>query len=199
MRVVGGPYDRVAALVRDAGDTTFADEFEKYQAERRLVNGLTVLRCLMGLTQGELAEKIGCGQSKVSKLEASVDADLSFGDIIACAQALERGVQITLTPIRAKGADHIRFYTACIKRELDRLVELAGDDDAIGKGVENFAIKTIGGLVGMIESSLGSLPHLATRADSSVRVDVEGEPGEHLPLDRPKRVRKATRKAPAAT
>jgi transcriptional regulator with XRE-family HTH domain len=197
MRVVGGPYDSVAALVRDTGDAAFADHFETYQSDRVLVNGLTVLRCVKGLTQAELAKRMDCGQSKVSKMETSVDSDLSFGDIIAFSHALDREVQLTLTPSHANGADHIRYYTACIKRELDQLVELAGDDKSISEGVEALAIKTITRMVGAIEDSISALPHRATESRSRVCVDVEGEQGERLPLDHPKRVRKPAPKVPA--
>ena len=60
-----------------------ADEpdFEARLHERQLVKLLDILRAFAGMSQKELAAKLGCTQSKISKLESGVDADLRFGDI----------------------------------------------------------------------------------------------------------------------
>ena len=82
MKVIGKKYANVSDLVRDTSEREFADEFDKYQADRTLVNCLKVLRTAHGVTQAELASRMGCVQSKVSKLESSTDAELNFGDAI---------------------------------------------------------------------------------------------------------------------
>jgi len=83
MRVVGKKYASVSALVRDTAEAEVANKFDKYQADRRLINCLTVIRCANEVTQVELAKRMDCAQSKVSKMESSTDADLNFGDIIS--------------------------------------------------------------------------------------------------------------------
>ena len=95
MRVVGKKYASVSALVRDTAEAEVANEFDKYQADRRLINCLTVVRCANEVTQVELAKRMDCAQSKVSKMESSTDADLNFGDIISYAHALKQSVSIT--------------------------------------------------------------------------------------------------------
>ena len=52
------------------------------------------MRTVRGMSQVELGEKMGCTQSKVSKLESSVDADLSLGDLTLYAAAL--GVSLSV-------------------------------------------------------------------------------------------------------
>ena len=199
MKVTGKKYASVSEMVRDTSDPEFADEFDAYQAERRMVNCLTVVRCTNGMSQTELAGRMGCGQSKVSKMESSVDADLNFGDMIAYALALKQTVHIAFSPERRSGADHIRFHIACIKQELDRLVKVAGDDKAIGDGVEAFAIEQVLSMLAMVETSLDRLPHRVDQGGAALSVEVEGDRGRRLSTDGPKRARRTSKKAVATS
>ena len=195
MKVTGRSYASVSDVVRDMSDAETADNFDKYQSERRLVNGLVVVRCAKDVSQAELAAKMGCGQSKVSKMESSADFDLSFGDIVKYASALKQSVHIAFSPVRTKGSDHIRFHLACIKHELDCLVEVAGNDKEIGEGVESFAIETMQRMLSVIEDSIDKLPH-RSRASEPVTLEVEGDRGQRLPLDSPTRTRRRSTRRP---
>ena len=127
-------------------------------------------------------------------MESSADADLNFGDVVRCVHAMEQALQITLITPTHTSADRIRHHVACIKRELEELASLAGDDKLISTDVESFAIKTIANLVRMIEASVGNLPHRAVQEGPPVCVEVHGEQGEPSPHDNAKRVRRAGRK-----
>ncbi len=52
-------YNSVVDMMRDLGDNDFADELQQRLDETRLVTGLTALRATAGLTQRELADKVG--------------------------------------------------------------------------------------------------------------------------------------------
>ena len=198
MKVVGKSYTSVSEMVRDMSDAKFADDFDTYLAGRRLINSLVVLRCANDVSQADLAAKMGCGQPKVSKMESSADADLNFGDIVSYAGALKQTVHIVLSPSPTTGPDRIRFQIACIKHELDRLVNVAGDDKAIGDGVESFAIETIQKMVSMIEDSIDKLPHRSWE-NAPVTVEAEGDRGRRIPLDAPTQPRKSSKKAASTT
>jgi uncharacterized protein with PIN domain len=199
MRVVGKKYASVSALVRDTAEAEVANQFDKYQTDRRLINCLTVVRCANEVTQVELAKRMDCAQSKVSKMESSTDADLNFGDIISYARALKQSVSITFAPARKHGADRIRFLIECIKHELDKLVKIAGDDKTIGDDVEAYAIETVQNMVKLIEESLDRLPHRMQQSNAPVSIEVECDRGQRLPLNGPKRVHKSAKKtAPVA-
>ena len=65
-------HNSVSDMVQSLSeDRAFAEEFERRVAGRQLIKILTVLRTKAGLSQQQLAEKLGCTQSKVSKLESS--------------------------------------------------------------------------------------------------------------------------------
>jgi hypothetical protein len=192
---VGKKYASVSELVRDTAEAEVADEFDRYQADRRLVNCLTVMRCVSEVSQTALAERMKCAQSKVSKMESSFDADLSFGDIINYALALEQAVCITFTPARRSVANHIRFHIECIKHELDRLVRMAADNESIGQGIEAYAIEMVQKMVRLVEESLDGLPYSVHQSNAEVSIEVEGEHGQRLPLDGPKRAPRSRKKA----
>lgn len=195
MKVTGKAYTSVDAMVRGKGDAEFAATFAKYQADRQLVNCLTVIRGTNEVSQTELADRMGCAQSKVSKMESSVDADLNFGDVIKYVVGMNQAVHISFSPQRKNGAAHIRFHIQCIKHELNRLVRIAGDDRTIGDGVESLAIETVQHMVKVVESTLDRLPHRSHQSEAPVSVEAEGERGERLPIDSPRRARRVHKKA----
>lgn len=185
MKLTGSVYTDVTGLVRDTLDEGFADEFETYVADRRLVKSLTILRCLKEVSQADLAAKMGCGQPKLSKIENSADADLDFGDLVDYLKALDMAMQVTLTPLRTSRADRIRLLTAQLKRELD----LERDDQTASGEVEALAIGTMQKMVELIETTIDRLPH-DREATEPVTVVVQDERGEHLAPGEPKRFRK---------
>ena len=89
-------FQSVTQMVRDtSASKDLADEFEKQIAAKTLVRKLFVLRQIKGLSQLEVAEKLGWSQSRVFKFESSDDADLRLGDVIAYLTAidLELGIE----------------------------------------------------------------------------------------------------------
>lgn len=62
-----------------------------------IIDRLMLERVRAGLTQAELARRLGTSQSWVSKLEASEDADLTLGDIERYSAALGIKAGLSLT------------------------------------------------------------------------------------------------------
>ncbi|HEV3386319.1 MAG TPA: helix-turn-helix transcriptional regulator [Gemmata sp.] len=98
--VIEGNHQSVTKMVRDLlpDDPDFVKEFESRIIGRELVKALTIVRCKAGITQQQLAEKMGCGQSKLSKLESGFDADLRFGDVLAYLKAIGFSLKLTILP-----------------------------------------------------------------------------------------------------
>ena len=88
MKLTGKSYESVSEMVRDLSDEGFADNFKRYQAERRLINLLVVHRCFKGISQEVLAERMGCKKAKVVKMESSPDVKILTNDFISYAKAL---------------------------------------------------------------------------------------------------------------
>jgi transcriptional regulator with XRE-family HTH domain len=83
-------------MLRATLDPEEVDRVVSQLDARELVRSLIILRMTQGLTQGELAARMACGQTKVSKIERSQDSDLGLGDIVAFARALDKGVKLVI-------------------------------------------------------------------------------------------------------
>jgi transcriptional regulator with XRE-family HTH domain len=168
-------------MVRDLSETPgFADEFEKQLAGRRLIQQLLILRARAGLSQQEVAEKLACTQSKVSKLETSADADISFGDLVGYTAAVGHEMRLFLVPKGLKLADEVKMHAFSIRRLLDRMVQLAGDDGTMTAAVATFLTEAALNFVDMVTKAATALPTTAGESASplqvqAVEMEAEGE------------------------
>ena len=75
-------FRSVTEMVRSISDSKeTVNRVEKKIAARQIVVQLATLRMKQGLSQADVAEEMGCTQSRISKLENGVDQDLTIGDI----------------------------------------------------------------------------------------------------------------------
>lgn len=125
-------FTSITEMVRDVSeDKAFADDFEKLMEERQVVKTLLMLRAARGLNQQEIAHRLGCTQSRISKLESSSDGDIRLADLCGYASALGLSVEIVLMKKEATIVRRVKFHAAYIKRLMDRLACLAKDDENI--------------------------------------------------------------------
>lgn len=80
-------------LLKEAGSAEVRTEISSLNARTAVVRQLAALRARAGMTQADLAQKIGCTQSRISKIEASKDEDITLG-------VIDDYVQATGSPIR---------------------------------------------------------------------------------------------------
>lgn len=78
-------------------DPKFKTEYDKLQPEFALIRAVIDARLKKGLTQEDLAEKIGTKQSVISRLESG-NANPSFAFLKRIAQALNFHLEIKFTP-----------------------------------------------------------------------------------------------------
>ena len=64
-------------------------EVEEEVENSRVVNNLLQLRVSKGMTQRELAERMGCDPSKISRMEAGNDLQLKKEDVLQYLSALD--------------------------------------------------------------------------------------------------------------
>ena len=127
-------------------------------AERtRLSRLLFSLRCRAGLTQDELAERVGCAQSVVSRIENACDDELSVGDLLRYARGLDLGMQVGFTAKQATLANSIRCHLDGLARDLRQLLDLAGDDLSILAGAASVFRGTAEQFAAVVEESADRL------------------------------------------
>lgn len=168
-----GRHRSVADLTREmlSDDPGFVAEFEDRLADREVVKSLAVLRARAGRSQKELAAVLGCTQSKISKIEGGSDADLRFGDLVAYLNATGHEARILFVPAGGTLVDEVKDHAFQIKRLLDRMVELAGDDGEIAKGVADFIGEAAYNLIRFAQTAAAALPPLPPEPPRSIRVE----------------------------
>lgn len=134
-------YPSTAGLIDDvSGDKEFAKRLKKKLAERNIIVMLVGLRAAQGLSQQDIALKMGCTQSRVSKLENGTDDDLRIGDFNAYADTLGLELMILLGKKnqRRTAVDQVKHHAFSIRRLLRQMAKIAANDETIATGVKAF-------------------------------------------------------------
>jgi predicted XRE-type DNA-binding protein len=92
----GRTHRDVDEMLRHTGYRRVAAAVKSLSAKTRLVDQLILARVAAGLTQGQLAAKLRCSQSRISKMEDSEDAELPLGDLKEYAAVVGLKVKVGL-------------------------------------------------------------------------------------------------------
>ena len=128
---------RAAAFL---GDETIADEVVAAQNATKTARSLARERAKQGLSQKEVALRMGVSQSKVCRMEDALDADLSYGDIESYAHALGLDVSLFYDAVDASKAARVANFANAsgLMKEGDNLYSAtlnSGEFDGIGEDV----------------------------------------------------------------
>jgi transcriptional regulator with XRE-family HTH domain len=187
------PITNVVELIRDIADNEFVEELEQVLNERQVLKSLIGKRIAKGVSQGDIAERLGCSQSRVSKLERGTDSDLKLDELAAYGAATGQEFEIIGHRVGSRPVDRVKAYALCIHRELQNLASLAKEDDGIAEGVTGFFGETFFNLVNLLNDAARTLPE---RPLISIQLDpdVENEPqAEHAKPVRQRARRKRSR------
>jgi transcriptional regulator with XRE-family HTH domain len=135
---MGKRYQSVADMVRDTSEPEFAARFKEQQEEFSISRHLFLMRNKAGLTQAQLALKIGCQQNRISRLEKTPNAKIRLGDLQDYVTAMGVGIGIHMGQKRS-AVDTIKCAAFEIKRQLDKLAGLAQGDEKISAEVRSFS------------------------------------------------------------
>lgn len=167
-------FNSVAELAKDAfeDEPALVEELDAQLSARQVVRALFAMRSARGVSQAEIASKLNCSQSRVSKIENGVDADLSLGELEAYARALDCDPVLTFQKRHSTAVDRVKHHAFAIRRELDVIAKLAGNDSTLRQGVASFFGEAFFNIVKMISESVKSLPNLSDHSPG-VRVRTE--------------------------
>ncbi len=156
---MGRRYTSVTEMVREVtGDKDYAQELEQELGAKSLSRTLFVLRCQKGVTQADLAKRLGWSQSRVSKLENSELDKMKMGDLVAYIGAIDLQACLCFHKKRMTAVEWVKFHAFEVKKHLDRLAGLAHEDEGIYEGVKSFFGEALFNLLHMFENSAKKLP-----------------------------------------
>jgi len=91
-------YRSVLELAQENSTPEFASQLEQHLQERAVARALFVLRNREKLIQAELAQRMGCPQSRVSKLEHATNKSLRLGDLECFLTSLGYTLELRVMP-----------------------------------------------------------------------------------------------------
>ncbi len=117
--------------------------------QRQIVKVLKAFRLKNKLTQDAISKKIGCDQSAISKLEKSIDDDITIGELKRYLLSLDMGLGIA---VREKTesinrVELIKYHVRKIETYVTELEDIAEDDEDIRIGVYEAYLSQIKGLL----------------------------------------------------
>jgi transcriptional regulator with XRE-family HTH domain len=128
-------YSNVSDMLDGIGlDSETKELYKNAARQSRLSRMLFALRCKADMTQTEMAERLGCRQSVISRIENSTDAKLSLEDLLRYAKALDMQLNIGFCDKKATFVEQLKYHLQCLDKTIKGLLELADDDLSILAG-----------------------------------------------------------------
>lgn len=128
--------NNIQELLKDMGvEESTQKDIAKESSRRSLSSLLFALRSSKGYTQKQVAEKVGCTQSKISKIESSYDDEVSVRDLLEYGNAIGFDLEIGFRSRSVKIIDLIHHHIFRLECYLKDLVSLGKGDVQIEEGV----------------------------------------------------------------
>ena len=162
------------------GDKTIVKKVETNLVKTRFVTFMSEVRVRKGMTQKDVADKMGTNVSKISRLEALNDDDLRLGDIKDYLSAIGLDVSIAILDKSLPTANRIKHYVFEIERLLNHLTSLAKeceDDKSIVDGIARFRGEVLYNFLVKYMSSGKDFPIMFTSDDDT---EVQVNKGETI-------------------
>lgn len=133
---LGKSYANVYDLLRGEypDHPEFAESFLETYKREQIAFTLFMMRTKLGITQDELAKRMGVSQSKIAKLEDRGD-NVKFNDVIAYARALDHNVSLQLSQEELKLSSMLRWHFDAIAGIMAKMQDLAKDSPNISADV----------------------------------------------------------------
>ena len=171
-------YTSVAEQIAETAESPeFAKQVQRQIARRQIIDHLMALRALRGLSQSDVAKKLVCSQSRISKLENGRDDDLRLGDLDQYVSALGMDIRIVLTRRRRSDFDEVKYHAFSIKRILDKIARLSKGDASMSAGAAKIMAETFYNMTSFIGGSLEQLV-LPKSRESQIKMEIMDEDAE---------------------
>ncbi len=158
--------------IKDGGPE-FVRSVEEISKDRDAIKTLIALRASQNKSQKDIAELMNCTQSKISKLERSVDSELTIGDLRAYLKAVGCAASLFVTKKNenVKAVIEIKSHFSGMRRALNRLLEMAQNDPEIASGIAKFSNDMTYNLFNLMASFVEGLPESARSETPTISIE----------------------------
>lgn len=136
-------YQSVLEMAKSNLPSGYAQRLARHLEEHAVSSALCVLRCSKGLTQEQLAKKMGMTPHQIAVLEDSSDFNINMPYLSKFANAIGMKVTVIFDPQETDpeetiAVNAIKHHVFQIQHYLNSLTNLVQDDRAIHTGVDSF-------------------------------------------------------------
>lgn len=163
-------------------DTQFREAVKKRIRSRQIVKTLVAMRVSKGVSQLEVAKELGSSQSRVSKLEAGEDENLTFKELRAYLKALNQEVELVFAPRGLTLYERVKYYAFKMRDSIVEMVRLAKNDDQIVQGVAHAHVEILLNVARMLRQTSQQLPVCPDNGKPYINIadcEISIEEGEH--------------------
>lgn len=140
------PFDMAKFAADLTGNPEMANIYREHERETGIINGLVDERVRQGLSQRDIAQKIGVSASTVCRFEDKPDGDLELGFLAKYANALGLHMALVLDDESQTDASRIKASVFSIQEQLKNLTEIVRkhpDDAALCSGIAKFQAEVL--------------------------------------------------------
>jgi transcriptional regulator with XRE-family HTH domain len=135
-------YDPISKLAGEISERPeAADRVEALIRDSWMVRMMLKNRNRVGITQREIARRMGCSPSRISKIESGTDHRLGWVEVHSYFNALGINLSIMLDQPSLPAATRIKQHVFAVAEQLEALTILAGqldDDRELCGGIDKF-------------------------------------------------------------
>jgi transcriptional regulator with XRE-family HTH domain len=170
----GRRYSSVDELIKGEGiSQDIRQKVSEIEGATRLVEQLSLLRQLAGLTQEQMAERLGFNsQSAVSKLESGRDEEVTIGQITEYVKASGQRIAMMFGQPMSH-VESVKAHALAMREHLSALASMAHQGDDIQTAVQAFFGEAFFNLLSIFSGCQAELPN-GGRFD--IRLEVMGKP-----------------------
>ncbi len=178
-------FKNISDMVRNlTDDNEFVEAVDEALGRQKILRQLMAMRVTRDLSQADVSRKMGCSQSRVSKMENSADEQLRYGELRRYAEAVGCELVSGVKPHEMTPTEEVKCLARAVQNRLSRMAELAQGDADIARGVAKFFAEAflnfsliIGKTAALLPAQADGTPLCKFRVDVA-RVQTEPEQGE---------------------
>lgn len=143
---VGKSFDMAGFVAELVEDPQAADEYREHAQATQLIKDFVAERLRHGLSQRDMARRLGVAPGTISRFEDRADDELEIGMLSRYADALGFRMTIQFEDKSQGDASRIKACVFSIQRQLQNLTDIARkhlDDKALCDGIAQFQAEVL--------------------------------------------------------